>query len=59
MLEPDGAATIRIQHADPGRGVPNWLPAPPGAFNLLLHLCWPQREVLDRQWTPPAVTPVV
>jgi hypothetical protein len=56
--EPDGTVTIRIQHADPGPGVPNWLPAPPGPFNLLLRLCWPQREVLDRRWAPPAVTPV-
>jgi hypothetical protein len=58
VLAADGALTIRIQHADPGGRVPNWLPAPPGAFNLLLHLCWPQPEVLDRVWTPPAVTPV-
>jgi hypothetical protein len=57
--EPDGTVTIRVQHADPGPEVPNWLPAPPGPFNLLLQLCWPQREVLDRRWTPPAVVPVV
>jgi hypothetical protein len=58
VLETDGALTIRIQHPDPGAGVPNWLPAPPGAFNLLLRLCWPQQEVLDRRWTPPALMPV-
>jgi hypothetical protein len=56
--EPDGTVTIRVQHPDPGPDVPNWLPAPPGPFNLLLQLCWPQREVLDRRWTPPAVTPI-
>ena len=55
VLEPDGALTIRIQHADPFGSVPNWLPAPPGAFNLLLVLCWPEQEVLDRRWMPPAV----
>jgi hypothetical protein len=58
VLEPDGALAIRIQHADPGGHVPNWLPAPPGAFNLLLNLCWPQPQVLDREWIPPAVTPL-
>jgi hypothetical protein len=58
VLEPDGGLEIRIQHADPGGQVPNWLPAPPGAFNLLLNLCWPQQQVLDRGWIPPAVTPL-
>ena len=52
VLEPDGGLEIRIQHADPGGQVPNWLPAPPGPFNLLLNLCWPQQQVLDREWTP-------
>jgi hypothetical protein len=55
VLEADGALSIRIQHADPGDGMPNWLPAPPGAFTLLLRMCWPQQEVLNRQWTPPAL----
>jgi hypothetical protein len=55
VLEADGTLPIRIQHADPGELVPNWLPAPPGPFNLLLRLCWPQQEVFDREWTPPAV----
>ena len=58
VLEPDGGLEIRIQHADPGGQVPNWLPAPPGPFNLLLNLCWPQQQVLDREWIPPAVTPL-
>lgn len=59
VLERDGSLVIRIHHGDlGGRRLPNWLPSPPGAFNLLLHLYWPQQEVLDRQWTPPAVTPV-
>jgi hypothetical protein len=58
VLDPDGAVTIRIQHADPGERTANWLPAPPGAFNLLLDLCWPQQEILDRRWTPPDVIAV-
>jgi hypothetical protein len=58
VLERDGKLRIRIQHADPGARVPNWLPSPPGAFNLALHLWWPQQQVLDRRWTPPAATAV-
>jgi hypothetical protein len=57
-VERDGTIVIRIQHGDPGGRVPNWLPAPPGAFNLLLRLYWPQQEVLDRAWTPPPVVAV-
>ena len=54
-LEGDGAASIRIQHRHPGERGVNWLPAPPGEFNLLLRLCWPEQEVLDRRWAPPPV----
>jgi hypothetical protein len=54
-LDPDGSLPIRIQHVRPAGRTTNWLPAPPGPFNLLLRLCWPQEEVLDRRWTPPSV----
>jgi hypothetical protein len=57
VLDPDGALAIRIQHGPPRDPPTNWLPAPPGPFNLLLRLCWPEQEVLDRRWTPPAVVP--
>src|SRR5262249_43735334 len=36
----------------------NWLPAPKGAFNLLLRLYAPKSEALTGQWTPPPVTRV-
>jgi hypothetical protein len=55
VLDHDGAATIRIQHGDPGPRVANWLPAPPGAFHLVLTLCWPFPEVLARRWEPPPI----
>jgi hypothetical protein len=58
VLERDGSLAIRIQHVDPGGRASNWLPSPPGAFNLALHVGWPQQQVLDRKWTPPDVTPV-
>jgi hypothetical protein len=59
MLDRDGALSIQIQHRRPGDGrAANWLPAPPGPFNVLLRLCWPLELVLERGWTPPAVARV-
>jgi hypothetical protein len=58
-LDADGSLPIRIQHPQPAAGQrPNWLPAPPGPFNVLLRLIWPQEEVLDRRWAPPEVVRV-
>ena len=55
-LDPDGSMPIAIQHRPPDAdGHRNWLPAPPGRFNVLLRLIWPMPEVLDRRWAPPAV----
>jgi hypothetical protein len=33
----------------------NWLPAPRGAFNLLMRLYAPQSEALTGKWNPPPV----
>jgi hypothetical protein len=58
-LDPDGALPIHVQHARPAARLrSNWLPAPPGPFNLLLRLIWPEQVVLDRRWTPPEVVRV-
>ena len=47
----DGSLPIHIQHGRPPAESPaNWLPAPPGPFNLLLRLIWPMADVLDRSW---------
>jgi hypothetical protein len=55
----DGSLTIHVQHARPGEAdLSNWLPSPPGAFNMLLRLVWPQDEALRRAWTPPSVVRV-
>jgi hypothetical protein len=55
----DGSLPIHVQHARPADDMlSNWLPAPPGRFNVLLRLCWPQEEVLDRKWSPPALARV-
>jgi hypothetical protein len=54
-LCPDGALEIAIQHEPPSHSG-NWLPAPDNDdFNLMLHLYWPEREVLEGKWTIPPV----
>jgi hypothetical protein len=55
--DPNGAVTIYIQHADPGKDKQsNWLPAPDGPFNLALRLYNPTSAALNLDWVPPAVT---
>jgi hypothetical protein len=55
-LDRDGSLSIRIQHQPPDdEWAPNWLPAPPGRFNILLRMCWPHDAALDRKWSPPEV----
>ena len=55
-FNPNGSLDIHIQHDPPGRGrEPNWLPAPQDAFNLVLRMYWPERTILSRAWSPPAV----
>jgi hypothetical protein len=51
----DGSLDILIQHDRPEAGTSNWLPAPPGGFNLCARLYWPRPEALDGRWAPPAV----
>ncbi|WP_068830879.1 DUF1254 domain-containing protein [Pseudomonas sp. BMS12] len=53
----DGSLDLYIQHEQPADATrhSNWLPAPEGRFNLFLRLYWPQAEVLDRRWLPPAI----
>jgi hypothetical protein len=52
----DGAVTIYIQHASPGKDKQsNWLPAPEGPFNLALRLYNPTSAAQTLDWVPPAV----
>lgn len=50
----DGSLTIYIQN-DALEDQSNWLPAPDANFSLYLRAYWPNEEVLDGHWTPPAV----
>lgn len=54
-FNPDGSLDLRISASEPEQGTANWLPAPPGPFNLCLRLYYPEASVLDGSWTPPGV----
>ncbi|GAA5236228.1 DUF1254 domain-containing protein [Verticiella sediminum] len=54
----DGSLTLYLQHEEPRQGRSNWLPAPAGAFYLVLRLYHPRQEILDRSYRIPAVTRV-
>lgn len=50
-----GAKQVLVQLAPPA-GIPaHWLPAPKGAFALVLRLYWPKPEAVSGEWKPPAV----
>jgi hypothetical protein len=52
----DGSLTLYIQRESPGKdNETNWLPAPADSFNLVLRLYWPEKEILNGTWRPPAV----
>lgn len=52
----DGSLTIALQHDTPtGELAANWLPAPRGAFWLVLRTYVPHAPLLNRGYTPPPV----
>ena len=51
----DGSLGIHIQRGPPPGNEANWLPAPPGAFRLILRLYWPRDEILSGKWKAPPV----
>lgn len=52
--DPDGGITLYVQNHTPGADKEsNWLPAPPGPFQMFLRLYWPKDEALNGQWKPP------
>jgi hypothetical protein len=55
----DGSLDLYFQNESPGADKEvNWLPAPIGAFNLLMRLYAPRSEALTGKWNPPPVTRV-
>lgn len=49
----DGSLTIAVQNGQPGSPSVNWLPAPTGAFRLILRTYIPKPAILDGAWAPP------
>jgi hypothetical protein len=55
----DGSLDLFIESESPGADKEsNWLPAPPGRFNLAMRLYAPRSDVLDGSWQPPGVLKV-
>jgi hypothetical protein len=52
---PGGSLTIVVSASRPGEKSVNWLPAPAGAFSLVLRVYDPAPSVLDGSWSPPAI----
>ena len=52
----DGSLDLYISSKSPGRAyVSNWLPAPPGPFELVMRLYAPQPSATDGSWLPPKI----
>jgi hypothetical protein len=51
----DGSLTIVVSASHPSETDVNWLPAPKGAFSLVLRVYDPTPQVLDGSWSPPVV----
>lgn len=52
----DGSIDIWISHSSPGIGrESNWLPAPPGPFNVFLRVYRPEQRMLAGEWRPPPI----
>lgn len=52
----DGSLEIWLQHDSPGaRLEANWLPAPPGPFNVILRVYWPGEAMVRGEWMPPPI----
>jgi hypothetical protein len=51
----DGSLTIVVSASQPSETDVNWLPAPEGAFSLVLRVYDPTPQVLDGSWSPPVI----
>lgn len=52
----DGSLDIYVQNTSPGKDKEsNWLPSPPGSFNMVLREYLPQPQILNGTWQLPAI----
>jgi hypothetical protein len=52
----DGSLDIYVQNTPPGANeMSNWLPAPVGAYDLVMRIYGPHQTVLDGSWTFPTL----
>jgi hypothetical protein len=52
----DGGVTLIVQNASPGKDKEaNWLPAPKGAFSMIMRLYWPKEAAVEGKWKHPPV----
>jgi hypothetical protein len=59
VRNPDGSMTLYIQNSPPESDKQaNWLPAPPGPFQVFMRVYWPKPEALDGTWQPPKLVNV-
>jgi hypothetical protein len=55
-FNPDGSLDLYVQRENPGpEHESNWLPSGNGLFNLTIRLYWPEEEILNGSWRPPAL----
>jgi hypothetical protein len=53
----DGSLTLYFQGEAPADApLANWLPTPPGRFQVVGRLYWPEAELLDKRYLPPPLT---
>ena len=50
----DGGLTLIVQNDSPGKDKEaNWLPAPKGAFSMIMRLYWPKEAATTGKWKQP------
>ncbi len=54
----DGSFTIYLSNVNPNNPNVNWLPTPEGDFNIFFRTYYPQEELINQTYIPPAINKV-